>query len=100
MADHHGHNHSHVHDHGGHAHSGSHHHGDPNSHGRALVIAIALNTVFVVVEFAFGFFANSTALMADAGHNLSDVLGLLMACGAIAWEAVQRFSQPPTVAGL
>lgn len=91
--------------------------------------------IFVVVEFTYGFIANSTALMADAGHNLSDVLGLalaagasilagkaaserytyglrsssilaalanamllLVACGAIAWEAVQRFSQPPVVA--
>ena len=130
--------HHHSHDHGGHSHSeGHHHHGDPNNHGRAFVIAIALNTVFVVVEFAYGVIANSTALMADAGHNLSDVLGLLLAwgatilarkipsgrftyglrstsilaalanamflmvvCGAIAWEAIQRFSQPPVVAGL
>jgi cobalt-zinc-cadmium efflux system protein len=135
MANHQGHNHSR--DHGGHSHSGGHHHRDPNNHGRAFAIAIALNTVFVVVEFAYGLIANSTALMADAGHNLSDVLGLLlawgaailarkapserytyglrsssilaalvnamfllMACGAIAWEAVQRFSQPPAVAAL
>ncbi len=130
--------HEHNHDHSGHSHSCSHHHhGDPNNHGRAFVIAIALNTAFVVTEFAFGFIANSTALIADAGHNLSDVLGLILAwsaailgrkapnerytyglrstsilaslanamillvtCGAIAWEAVQRFSQPPAVAGL
>jgi len=129
--------HSHNHDHGGHSHSCGHHHGDPNNHGRAFVIAIALNTAFVVIEFAFGLIANSTALIADAGHNLSDVLGLILAwsaailsrrvpnerytyglrstsilaslvnamillvtCGAIAWEAVQRFSQPPAVAGL
>jgi cobalt-zinc-cadmium efflux system protein len=132
----HGHDHGHVHDHSGHSHSG-HHHGDPNNHGRAFVVAIALNTAFVVVKFTYGFIANSTALMADAGHNLSDVLGLLLAwgsailvrkapnerytyglrstsilaalanamfllvaCGAIAWEAIQRFSQPPVVAGL
>ena len=134
----HNHSHDHDHDHSGHSHSGGHHHhGDPNNHGRAFVIAIALNTTFVVIEFAYGFIANSTALMADAGHNLSDVLGLLMAwgaailarktpsgrftyglrstsilaalanamflmvaCGAIAWEAIQRFSEPPVVAGL
>lgn len=134
----HEHNHSHGHDHSGHSHSGGHHHhGDPNNQGRAFVIAIALNVAFVVIEFACGFIANSTALMADAGHNLSDVLGLLLAwgatilgrkvpderytyglrstsilaalanamillvaCGAIAWEAIQRFSQPPVVAGL
>jgi len=129
--------HEHTHDH--HAHSygdGHHHHGDPNSHGRAFVIAIALNTAFVAVEFAYGVIANSTALMADAGHNLSDVLGLLLAlgaailarktpsgrftyglrstsilaaltnamflmvvCGAIAWEAIHRISQPHVVAG-
>ncbi len=114
-----------------------HHHGHSSDHGRAFAIAIALNTSFVVIEFAFGFVANSMALMADAGHNLADVLGLLLAwgaailarrapsgrftyglrstsilatvanavfllvaCGAIAWEAVQRFSQAPAVAGL
>lgn len=85
MAHHHGHNpsHEHDHDHGGHSHSGGHHrHGDPNNHGRAFFIAIILNTVFVAVEFVYGFIANSTALMADAGHNLSDVLGLMLAWGA------------------
>jgi cobalt-zinc-cadmium efflux system protein len=130
--------HHHSHDHDGHSHSeGHHHHGDPNNHGRVFVIAIALNAAFVVIELAYGLIANSMALMADAGHNLSDVLGLLLAwsamilgrkapnerftyglrstsilaaltnamfllvaCGAIAWEAIQRFSQPPVVAGL
>src|SRR5690242_14021611 len=61
---------------------GNHLHPDPKNYGRAFVIAIALNTTFVVVEFAYGFIANSTALMADAGHNLSDVLGLALAVGA------------------
>jgi cobalt-zinc-cadmium efflux system protein len=56
--------------------------GHSNGHGRSFAIAIALNTVFVVVEMSYGFIANSTALMADAGHNLSDVLGLLLAWGA------------------
>jgi cobalt-zinc-cadmium efflux system protein len=130
--------HHHSHDHCGHSHSdGHHHHGDPNNHGRAFVIAIALNTAFVAVEMTYGFIANSTALMADAGHNLSDVMGLLLAwgaailarkapserftyglrstsilaamanamlllvaCGAIALEAIQRISTPPAVAGL
>ena len=41
-----------------------------------------LNSLFVAVEFVYGFLANSTALMADAGHNLSDVLGLMLAWGA------------------
>lgn len=132
--------HNHSHDHSGHSHAEGHHHhhhGDPDSQGRAFVIAIVLNTIFVAVEFAYGVIANSTALMADAGHNLSDVLGLLLAlgaailarrtpsgrftyglrsssilaaltnamflmvaCGGIAWEAVQRFSEPHVVAGL
>jgi len=43
------------------------------------MVGVALNSVFVLVEFGFGLFANSSALMADAGHNLSDVLGLLLA---------------------
>lgn len=129
----------HAHDHSGHSHDDGHHHhhGDPNDHGLAFVIAIALNTIFVAVEFAYGIIAHSTALMADAGHNLSDVLGLLLAlgaailarktpsgrftyglrstsilaaltnamflmvaCGGIAWEAMQRFSEPHVVAGL
>jgi cobalt-zinc-cadmium efflux system protein len=50
--------------------------------GRAFAIAIVLNTAFVAIEFGYGFIANSTALMADAGHNLSDVLGLMLAWGA------------------
>jgi cobalt-zinc-cadmium efflux system protein len=49
---------------------------------RAFPLAVGLNLAFVVVEFGYGFWANSTALMADAGHNLSDVLGLLLAWGA------------------
>ena len=70
------HHHGHGHDHGHH-----HHHGDVG-HGRAFAIAITLNAVFVAIEFFYGFLANSTALMADAGHNLSDVLGLMLAWGA------------------
>ena len=128
--DHHGHHHGHGHGH-------HHHHHPVPGHGRAFALAIGLNTAFVAIEFAYGFIANSTALMADAGHNLSDVLGLvlawgaamlaksapsarytyglrsssilaalanalllLLACGAIAWEAAQRFSAPPPVAGM
>jgi cobalt-zinc-cadmium efflux system protein len=131
--DHHGHDH-HGHDHG---HSHGHHHPiDPDGNRRAFALAISLNVMFVAIEFAYGFIANSTALMADAGHNLSDVLGLalawgaavlakrapnrhftyglrsssilaalgnalllMMACGAIGWEAVQRFNEPAPVAG-
>jgi cobalt-zinc-cadmium efflux system protein len=133
--------HDHDHDHDHHEHEGGHGHG----HARVLVgeaintrmaIAVALNLVFVLIEASFGFLSNSVALIADAGHNLSDVLGLvcawtamylgrrppgarftyglgrssvlaalanavllLMACGAIAWEAVGRLAAPPAVAG-
>jgi cobalt-zinc-cadmium efflux system protein len=121
----------HHHDHGH-----GHHHPAPADAGRAFVLAIGLNAAFVAIEFFYGFIANSTALMADAGHNLSDVLGLMLAwgaallakaaptrrftyglrgtsilaalfnalllmvaCGAIAWEAFHRFAHPEPVAG-
>lgn len=127
--------HHHHHDHG-HGHGHHHHHGAPADHGRAFAIAITLNAIFVAVEFSYGFLANSTALMADAGHNLSDVLGLMLAwgaailgkrepssrytyglrsssmlaalfngmllmvaCGAIAWEAVLQLIDPVPVHG-
>ncbi|MDP1549064.1 MAG: cation diffusion facilitator family transporter [Nitrosomonas sp.] len=119
------HNHSHDHDH-------SH---VPKNFDRAFAIGIALNLGFVVVEVVFGLFANSLALLADAGHNLSDVLSLLfawgasvlvrklptqrhtyglrrtsilaalinalvllVAVGAIAWEAILRFGHPEALA--
>jgi cobalt-zinc-cadmium efflux system protein len=62
------------------AHSHSHSHA-PASFGRAFAIGIALNLAFVVTEAVFGFTANSMALLSDAGHNLSDVLGLFVAWG-------------------
>ncbi|MDQ1833184.1 cation diffusion facilitator family transporter [Massilia scottii] len=134
----HGHGHDHDHGHGhGHGHGHHHHQLDPNGNGRAFALAIGLNTVFVGIEFFYGFMANSTALMADAGHNLSDVLGLMLAwgaamltrrapdgrytyglrsssilaallnalllmlaCGAIGWEAVHRFANPAPVQGM
>jgi cobalt-zinc-cadmium efflux system protein len=65
-----GHSHDHVHPHA------------RDSLSRAFGLGIALNLAFVVVETAFGFVADSMALVADAGHNLSDVLGLLVAWGA------------------
>ena len=64
----------------GHSHSHSHSHA-PASFGKAFAIGIALNLGFVVVEAVFGFRANSVALLSDAGHNLSDVLGLFVAWG-------------------
>jgi cobalt-zinc-cadmium efflux system protein len=61
-----------------HVHSHSHSHA-PTSFGRAFAIGIALNVGFVAIETVFGFYANSMALLSDAGHNLSDVLGLMVA---------------------
>ncbi len=70
------------HSHGqGHAHDHGHSHA-PASYGRAFAIGVALNSAFVVVELGFGLWSGSMALVADAGHNLSDVLSLLIAWGA------------------
>lgn len=124
----------HVHD--DHDHGHQHHHHGPADYGHAFAIGIVLNVIFVTVEVVFGYLANSLALLADAGHNLSDVLGLvvawgalhlaktrpterrtyglrrssilaavfnavvlLIAIGAIAWEAIGRFVHPAPVAG-
>lgn len=77
--------HAHSHSaHGSAAHDG-HDHGHshaPADFGRAFVIGIVLNSAFVVIEAGYGLIAGSMALVADAGHNLSDVLGLLIAWGA------------------
>ena len=68
--------HDHGHDHGhGHTHA-------PKDFGRAFAIGIALNTAFVAIEAVYGWLSGSMALIADAGHNLSDVLALLLAWGA------------------
>lgn len=135
--DHHGHHH---HDHGDHSHDHGHGHAHvhaPASFGRAFAIGIALNTALVIAEAIYGYLGNSTALLADAGHNLSDVLGLvlawgasiaarrapsgrftygfrastilaalanavflLVATGAIGWEAILRLREPEPVAGV
>ena len=140
---HHDHDHEHEpvhageHDDHGHGHGHGHVHALPADGINARMgIAVALNVAFVIVEGGFGFVSNSVALIADAGHNLSDVLGLLcawgamvlgrrppggkftyglgrssvlaalvnavlllLACGAIAWEAAERLASPPVVAG-
>ena len=83
-------NHSHAH--GGHDHGHGHghdHHHHPADFGRAFAIGIVLNLGFVVVEALYGFWANSMALLADAGHNLSDVLGL-----AAAWAGATLAKRP------
>jgi len=109
----------------------------PSCHNRAFGIGIALNVGYIVLEVVLGCLTDSLALLADAGHNLSDVFSLLLAwgaasvgarppsgrrtyglrrasilaalanaillllaIGAIAWEAVQRFAQPSPVPGV
>ncbi|XLP35114.1 cation diffusion facilitator family transporter [Brevundimonas vesicularis] len=128
---HHGHGHDHSHGLGGH-----HHHPVDTGDWR-YAVGLIVNLAFVVVEFGAGVLSQSTALMADAGHNLSDVLGLAMAggaawlarrtaganrtygygkatvlaalgnalllilaCGAIAFEAVRRLAEPAPVASM
>ncbi len=131
-----------THDHAGHSHAGHSHSGPPHDHaaprdfGRAFAVATALNLALVVLQVVYGIVADSVALLADAGHNFGDAIGLivawgahamarwrptkrytygfgsasilaalanavilLVATGAIAWEAVQRFSEPAEVAG-
>jgi cobalt-zinc-cadmium efflux system protein len=134
--------HSHDHEHGGGSHGGhGHSHGSGSVHapadfGRAFAVGIGLNTAFVLIEAGYGLASNSMALLADAGHNLSDVLGLvvawlaailskrapssrftygfgsssilaalfnalflLVAVGAIGWEAILRLLTPEPVGG-
>lgn len=121
-----------IHQHGPADHTHDH---APARYDRAFAIGITLNLFYVVLEATFGFLAGSLALLADAGHNLSDVLGLvlawgaawlsrrhptrrrtygyrrssilaalgnagllLVAVGAIAWEAIRRLVEPEPVA--
>lgn len=74
----------------GHSHDHAHSHA-PESFDRAFAIGIVLNTAFVMVEAGAGFWYGSMALVADAGHNLSDVLSLL-----IAWAASAAARRPPS----
>lgn len=62
------HNHSHTH--------------NTENYSRAFIIGIALNFIYILIEVVYGVMINSMALIADAGHNFSDVLGLLLAWGA------------------
>ena len=83
----HGHAHDHAgHDHHGHGHAHGHHHGPVDTGDWRYAVGLIVNLAFVGIEFGAGVYSGSTALMADAGHNLSDVLGLAMAGGA-AWLA-------------
>ena len=79
----HGHDHAHEgHGHDGHGHGGHGHSHAPKDFGRAFLIGIILNSGFVIIEAVYGWISGSMALIADAGHNLSDVLALLLAWGA------------------
>ena len=62
-----------------------------NRYDKAFALGLALNISFIVIEVVFGFLANSTALLADAGHNFSDVISLL-----IAWTATGLARLKPT----
>ncbi|WP_375275319.1 cation diffusion facilitator family transporter [Methylorubrum thiocyanatum] len=78
------------HDHAEHADGPGHVHA-PASFGTAFAVGVGLNTAYVVLEASFGLLSGSLALLADAGHNLSDVLGLL-----IGWGASWLSNKPPT----
>ena len=75
------------HDHHDHAH----HHGAPDDYGRAFAIGIALNLIYVAAQAAYGLAAGSLALLADAGHNLGDVLGL-----GLSWAAALLARREPS----
>jgi len=86
----HSHSHDHSHDHD-HSHGHSHAHGKPNFN-KAFFFGISLNITFVVIEVFYGLISHSLALLADAGHNLSDVLGLILAWGA-SYLATQKMGK-------
>lgn len=72
-----------AHAHSGHAHAGHGHAHGPINYDRVFAIGIALNVSYALIEATAGFWLNSLALIADAGHNLSDVLGLVLAWAAV-----------------
>jgi cobalt-zinc-cadmium efflux system protein len=86
MHDHHHHHHDHDH---GHGHGHHHHHEVPSNITKSFAIAVLLNLIFVVVEVLYALHANSSSLLADAGHNLGDVLGL-----GFAWLASWLLTKP------
>ena len=92
MAKHHEeHDHSHSHSHNDSHEHHHHHHVPQGSFSTAFAVGIFLNSIFVVIEGLYGYWSHSLALMADAGHNLSDVLGL-----ALAWSASYLATRKPS----
>lgn len=85
-AKHAGHEHGHDHSHAGHSHA-------PASFGKAFAVGTTLNAAFVAAQIFYGLAAHSVALLADAVHNLGDVLGLLLA-----WAAAMLARRQPTLA--
>ncbi|WP_133136538.1 cation diffusion facilitator family transporter [Legionella rowbothamii] len=81
------HSHKDGHEHHGHSHS----HG-PVTYDRAFLIAITANGLFVLLQIVFAYLSNSTSLLADAFHNLGDVLGLVLA-----WIATSLMKRAPTM---
>ena len=81
--------------HGGHAHHDHTHSHAPASYGRTFTVTIGLNLALVAAQVVYGLLTNSLALLADAGHNFGDVMGLLLAWGAFAvadWRPSDRFT--------
>jgi cobalt-zinc-cadmium efflux system protein len=90
--EHHHHDHDHECDDHGHSHGLGHSHSHaPKDFNTAFAIGIGLNTALVVAQVVFGLAAHSLALVADAGHNFADVLGLMLA-----WWASRLAKSPPT----
>lgn len=78
----------------GHEHSHSHGHNHTiTSLNKAFIVGIVLNLVFVLVEFGAGFYFDSLALLSDAGHNLSDVVSLVLALLAFRLAKVKANSR-------
>src|SRR5574344_1221224 len=70
----------------------NHSHSSDINLGNAFKIGISLNIIYIIIEASYGFFSNSMALVADAGHNLSDVLALVFS-----WVAVILSQRKPTL---
>ncbi len=70
-----------------------------HNYNRAFAVGIALNVAFVIIEAVYGALADSLALIADAGHNLSDVASLLLAWGPRSWPPGRQRKNGPTGLG-